>query len=171
MGTEHRTGTTVTVVSPVDRRSHDGTLANHDTHPRIHRRKRTPMTTNTIRCDSPTEVMQALADPDSRAILATAVGGHRTAAELAERCGIPLSTTYRKVDGLVDLGLLAEKVRIRPGRHDAYEYRLRPKSIGVRITSEGELVAVCALEEDPGTTDPLSTLDEVALPLRVETSD
>ena len=129
------------------------------------------MTPNTTRCDSPTEVMQALADPDSRAILAAAVGEHRTAAELAERCEIPLSTTYRKVDSLTDLGLLAEKVRIRPGRHDAYEYRLRPKSIAVRITSEGELAAVCSFDEDEEATEPISSHDEVALPLRVETSD
>ena len=129
------------------------------------------MTTNTIRCESPTEVMQALADPDSRAIMATAVGEHRTAAELADSCGIPLSPTYRKVDDLVDLGLLAEKVRIRPGRHDAYEYRLRPKSIAVRITSEGELAAVCSFDEDAEATEPISSHGEIALPLRVETSD
>ena len=115
--------------------------------------------------------MQALADPDSRAILATAVDDHRTAAELAEHCGIPLSTTYRKVDRLTDLGLLAQKIKIRPGKHDAYEYRLRPNEIGIRITSEGELVAVCSFEEDTETTDSISSHDEVALPLRVETSD
>lgn len=56
--------------------------------------------------------LSALADPDCRRILA-ATETPRTATEIVERCGIPLSTVYRKLDALRRTPLLDETVRLR----------------------------------------------------------
>lgn len=63
-------------------------------------------------------VLFALADPDCRCILAATADHARTASELAEECGVPSSTMYRKLDVLSDTDLLAERVRVqRDGKH------------------------------------------------------
>ena len=58
-------------------------------------------------------VFEALADPDCRMIVGTAVDP-MTANELAEACEIPLSTTYRKIDRLTATPLLEERTRLDP---------------------------------------------------------
>ncbi|MFQ3285142.1 MAG: DNA-binding transcriptional ArsR family regulator [Natronomonas sp.] len=68
-------------------------------------------------------VLTALEDPDCRALLEATADEALTAGELIERCGVPRSTTYRKLDRLTEAGLLAESIRISPDGKHANEYR------------------------------------------------
>lgn len=62
-------------------------------------------------------VLDALDDPDCRAIIEQ-LDDALTASELAERCDIPSSTLYRKLDLLSDASLIDEQTEIRSnGRH------------------------------------------------------
>ncbi len=82
------------------------------------------------------EVLNALEDGECRAILAATTTEALSASEIAETCDIALSTTYRKLDRLVDAELLEEKVRIsKSGKHTS-EYRLRFENITLSVTPE-----------------------------------
>jgi DNA-binding transcriptional ArsR family regulator len=69
-----------------------------------------------------TAVLEALDDPDCRAILRE-TAQPTAATELLERCDIPKSTLYRKLDLLGDASLLREQDTINPegGRTTKYE--------------------------------------------------
>jgi DNA-binding transcriptional ArsR family regulator len=69
-----------------------------------------------------TAVLEALDDPDCRAILRE-TAEPVTATELAETCDIPKSTLYRKLDLLSGASLLRERDTINPegGRTARYE--------------------------------------------------
>jgi len=71
---------------------------------------------------SVTAVLEALDDPDCRAILRE-TSQPTTATELVERCDIPKSTLYRKLDLLGEASLLRERDTINPegGRTTRYE--------------------------------------------------
>jgi DNA-binding transcriptional ArsR family regulator len=58
-------------------------------------------------------VLDALSDADCRSILEATGDRPLTVAELERACGLPRSTLYRKVEALVDAGLLDERVRMR----------------------------------------------------------
>lgn len=62
-------------------------------------------------------MLSALDDEDCRAIL-LAADEPRSTQELAERAGVPQSTTYRKVDLLREAKLVEERTEIRTdGKH------------------------------------------------------
>jgi DNA-binding transcriptional ArsR family regulator len=87
-------------------------------------------------------VLEAMADPKSRAILAATSERSRSATELSTQCDIPLSTTYRKVDELTSLGLLVERTRLsRPSSHPD-EYRRAVDGLTVSIAPDGVTVHV-----------------------------
>ncbi|WP_135366154.1 winged helix-turn-helix domain-containing protein [Halosimplex halophilum] len=71
---------------------------------------------------SPTAVLEALDDPDCRAILRE-TAEPMTATALADACEIPKSTLYRKLELLSSAGLLRERDVINPegGRTTRYE--------------------------------------------------
>jgi len=52
------------------------------------------------------KVLEALADAQSRAILFSVIKEGKTAAELAEKHKIPLSSVYKKISDLEDLSLI-----------------------------------------------------------------
>ncbi|WP_248896823.1 winged helix-turn-helix domain-containing protein [Haloplanus halobius] len=67
-------------------------------------------------------MLDVLQDADCRAVLDATSERPKSASELSDCCDLPLSTTYRKLDALTDLGLLHERTRIsRDGKH-ASEY-------------------------------------------------
>jgi len=82
-------------------------------------------------------VLDALSDDDTRRILAACGGSPRTVNELAEECEVPLSSVYRKVETLVENGLLEERVRPRKrGRHPS-EYGRAAEGVSLRFTDDG----------------------------------
>lgn len=104
-------------------------------------------------------LLEVVADPDCRAILETTAEAPRTVSELVEACDIPVSTAYRKVDALVDVGLLEDSIRIRTGGRDATEYSLRVERISIDLTNAspgdaGDAVDASAGEPDWGPAFP-----------------
>lgn len=82
-------------------------------------------------------ILTALDDADCRTILEELDDDvYRSASELSERCDVPLSTTYRKLELLEDAGLLEERLRIRPSGRHASEYARRVE--GVRVAVDGD---------------------------------
>lgn len=79
--------------------------------------------------------LDALDDPDCLALLEATNTEPRTVSELVDLCDVPRSTTYRKVDRLVEAGLLEERVRLGWGGSHASEYRLAVEDIVVTISS------------------------------------
>lgn len=67
-------------------------------------------------------ILHALQDDDCRAVLDATGDTSLSASELAERCDLPLSTAYRKLETLTDAGLLTERTRLSPDGKHASEY-------------------------------------------------
>ncbi|MFO7927860.1 MAG: helix-turn-helix domain-containing protein [Halobacteriota archaeon] len=78
-----------------------------------------------VRDDAPDleTVLGALHDEDCRAILAQ-LTEPRTARALLERCDVPRSTLYRKLDQLVEATLVQEGTEIREDGSHANRYEL-----------------------------------------------
>lgn len=82
-------------------------------------------------------ILTALDDADCRTILEELGDDvYRSASELSERCDVPLSTTYRKLELLEEAGLLEERLRIRQSGRHASEYARRVE--GVRVAVDGD---------------------------------
>ena len=88
-------------------------------------------------------LFDALDDEDSRCILEATDGTALSASEIADACGLPLSTTYRKLEPLTEAGLLSKSLRIsRSGKHTAQYERaiddvtvsVSPSGLEVRVT-------------------------------------
>lgn len=79
--------------------------------------------------ESPETFLETLADPRSRAIIAAVAQDRRSVSEISEYCDLPLSTSYRKVDTLVENDILEDTLRINSaGRHEQ-EYTLSKESV------------------------------------------
>ncbi|MFB6110897.1 MAG: ArsR/SmtB family transcription factor [Halobacteriaceae archaeon] len=89
---------------------------------------------------NPEQVLDALQDADSRALLAATSESPHTAKELAEICDLSLSATYRRLEQLTEAGLLAEGTRVRAGRRPAAEYQRDFDGLAVTVADDGRLV-------------------------------
>jgi DNA-binding transcriptional ArsR family regulator len=93
-----------------------------------------------VRPDEQEPILTAFNDDDCRRILeAVSDGDPLSAAELSERCDVPLSTTYRKLELLTEAGLLDERLRIcRSGRHTS-EYAQHVDDVQISVGGAGGL--------------------------------
>lgn len=82
-------------------------------------------------------LLDALNDPDCRAILRAVEERSMTANELSNTCELPLSTTYRKIDLLTSAALLEERTRIRSDGKHPHEYSCNFDEVLVNISDEG----------------------------------
>lgn len=99
-------------------------------------------------------VLTALDDPDCRALLEATAEVPLTAGELTERCEIPRSTTYRKVEQLTEAGLLEERVRLSASGKHASEYQRTFDDVTVSLSdSEGITVGLSETVHTPETAD------------------
>jgi DNA-binding transcriptional ArsR family regulator len=98
-------------------------------------------------------VLDALDDADCRRILAATDGDALSASELAERCDLALSTTYRKLDTLTDLGLLSEQLRVRRSGAHTSEYRRAVDDVTVSVSPGG--IELRVARRDLETATPL----------------
>lgn len=113
---------------------------------RIARREReaaaSESTTDVERSTDPAEadaILDALDDAGCRSILRATSDAARSASEIAERCDLPRSTTYRKLDDLVAAGLLAERSRVRDVGRPPSEYVRRVETVAVSVGADGGL--------------------------------
>lgn len=83
-------------------------------------------------------VLGVLSDPDCRRILGT-LGEPRTAPSIVDACDIPRSTVYRKLDRMVEVGLVTESIRIDTHGRNTSRYRVDVSDVNVRLTEGGTL--------------------------------
>jgi DNA-binding transcriptional ArsR family regulator len=106
------------------------------------------------------ELMDAIDDPDCRAILEATVTKARSASELSEACDLPLSTTYRKVDKLTDVGLLEEGLRLCSSGKHTNEYGLAVESIQLTVDpNDGLELEIMPKSDDSHTKSLLAAGD------------
>jgi len=101
-------------------------------------------------------VLTALEDPDRRALLEATAEEALTAGELIERCDVPRSTTYRKLERLTEAGLLEERIRLSPDGKHASEYRRTFDDVTISLCeSDGMTVGLSgvAATETPEAAD------------------
>ncbi len=83
------------------------------------------------------DVLAALDDADCREIVRE-LDQPMTASEISEEAGIPLSTTYRKLDLLSEASLLEEQTEIRQGGHHTTRYWLAFEEVRISMDEERE---------------------------------
>ena len=83
------------------------------------------------------EVLDTLDDPDCRAIL-DALDEPMTTKEIADRCGIALSSTYRKVERLADASMLDERVEVRADGHHTTTYAVDIEAVLIALNETRE---------------------------------
>ncbi|MCQ4332659.1 helix-turn-helix domain-containing protein [Natronomonas sp. F2-12] len=98
-------------------------------------------------------VLTALEDPDCRALLEATAEEPLTAGELTDRCEIPRSTTYRKVERLAEAGLLEERVRISADGKHASEYRRTFEDVTVSLSEADGITVGLSGAADPEAAD------------------
>lgn len=83
------------------------------------------------------DLLGAFNDPACRDILDATSDGALSANEISDECDLPLSSTYRKLELLTEVGLLEEGTRIRlSGKHTS-EYSRKVGDLVLSITSDG----------------------------------
>lgn len=83
------------------------------------------------------ELLAVLEDADCRAVLEATGEEALSAKEIGERCDIPSSTVYRKIERLTEAGLLEEGLRIRTSGKHTNEYSRRVDHIALTIGNTG----------------------------------
>ena len=109
-------------------------------------------------------VLDALDDADARTII-RGLEDPMTASEISERCDIPLSTTYRKLDLLTDASLLTEGTAIRADGHHATTYEVSFEAVRVLLTEGREF----EVEIEGGEQGPDERLADISSKVRRET--
>ncbi|AHG00495.1 IclR family transcriptional regulator [Halostagnicola larsenii XH-48] len=84
------------------------------------------------------EICAALDDPDCREIIRS-LEEPLTASELTNRCEIPQSTLYRKLELLTDATLLEESTEIRRDGHHASKYSVAFEEITLVLEDDRSL--------------------------------
>jgi DNA-binding transcriptional ArsR family regulator len=77
------------------------------------------------------QILQALANPRNRAILQKTAATPYSAKQLSDACDIPTSTVYRRINDLVEAGLLEEQLKFNPDGKNSHEYRLRISAVQI----------------------------------------
>jgi hypothetical protein len=96
------------------------------------------------------QIMSALSDPYSRRILEATMRKNTTALELSAECDIPIATVYRRLEGLLHTGLIAQL----NGYSQKYAnwaglYRCCFKRINITADNGTLLIAITSNERSP----------------------
>ena len=84
-----------------------------------------------------TTVLDALDDEDCRKIVSE-LSEPMTASEISEESGVPLSTTYRKLELLTDSSLLYEGVEVRADGQHASRYAVDFEEVVIALDESRE---------------------------------
>lgn len=93
------------------------------------------------------DLFDALADENTRRILANVSMKPMSAQELKETCDVSERTVYRRLDQLQSFGLLEESIQIDPDGHHRTVYETKLKNILVEL-EDGEYRIEIEFEED-----------------------
>lgn len=98
------------------------------------------------------EVLDVLSDADSRSILEVTAMESLTATQISNICGLPLSTTYRKLRELTNTGLLVERTRVQRSGVHSHEYSRLVENIGIATTDDWGIEVQLPSRDGPGST-------------------
>lgn len=131
--------------------------------------------------DAPAEaLLDALGDGPSRSILAACSERPMTAKELTERCGVSPTTVYRRVNRLVDRGLLAKRVSLDagPNQNTVYEPTfvradvcLTPDGVDVRTFAGSDEAALLAALVDEASGEVGLSFDDGEVTVSIRPSE
>lgn len=82
-------------------------------------------------------LLDVLGNPSARAILRRSTDDSVTIDELLNTCEVSRTTIYRRVNELVDLGLLEESIRFTKGNQQRRQFRTTSDEITLRIGDNG----------------------------------
>jgi predicted transcriptional regulator len=91
---------------------------------------------HTVAPENVEPMLNALDDAACRAVLMATKDAALSAQEIAAACDLPISTTYRKVNQLTDVGLLEERTRLSLSGNHTSEYERAVADITVSVSSE-----------------------------------
>lgn len=128
--------------------------------------ERETMERKTVSPEAPAlqDVLDALDDPDCRTILGL-LEEPLTVNELTERCEIPQSTMYRKLDLLSDASLVEEKLEVRPDGRHTRRYAVNFDEVRLSLNEDRSLDVEISRER----TRPEERLSELWSEVRKET--
>lgn len=109
-------------------------------------------------------VLDALDDEDCRAIVSV-LAEPMTASEISEASGVPLSTTYRKLELLTDSSLLYEGVEVRSDGQHASRYAIDFEEVVIALDDAREF----AVEVEGRARSPDQRLENLWSEVRKET--
>ena len=112
------------------------------------------------------DILSVLGDEPTRTIIET-LSEPMTANELSDACDIPLSTMYRKLDGLTEASLVAESTQIQQGGQHTTRYELDFEEVAVWLSEEHVLTADIGRPSRESTAD--QRLEELWTQIREET--
>ncbi|WP_336037300.1 ArsR/SmtB family transcription factor [Halobacterium yunchengense] len=105
----------------------------------------------------PSAVFATLDDEYARDILVATKTDRLSARELSEACGMSRPTVSRRVNRLVEQGLLEEYTHVDPGGRHYSEYEARLERVDVRLRAAGFDVQI---EVRPDPADRVATIFE-----------
>lgn len=114
----------------------------------------------TEQAGSPGTILELLADDASRAILSATADDRKTVNDLVNVCDIPTPTAYRKVNALVQAGLLDKTVRIRPDGNNINEYELGVETIDIQIAGQSKSAVRVSFSIRPSSEFPQNMLTD-----------
>lgn len=82
-------------------------------------------------------LLDTLGNPSARAVLTAATGEPATIDDLHESCEVSRTTIYRRVNELVDLGLLEESVTLTEGNQEQRRFRTTGSEITLQVGPDG----------------------------------
>jgi len=95
------------------------------------------------------EVLSLLDDEYARRILVATSGEARSAGELAEICDASEPTVYRRLDRLVEHGLIEHQQELDPDGHHYKTYLASVERVTVEIDADGVVIEIVERERDP----------------------
>lgn len=95
---------------------------------------------------SDSALLALLSDETCSDIFTSLEAGPLTVAELHDELGVPVSTLYRKVDALVDVGLLAEQTRYQSDGNHKSEYARSVSELSLDVNLSDARVAIEIVE-------------------------
>jgi DNA-binding transcriptional ArsR family regulator len=111
-----------------------------------------------------TVVLAALDDEDCRSIVSV-LDEPMTASEISEASGVPLSTTYRKLEQLTESSLLYEGVEVRTDGQHASRYAINFEEVIIALSEDHEF----EVDISHGPRSPDQRLENLWSEVRKET--
>lgn len=96
------------------------------------------------------DLLAVLTDEKCRGVLRALEADSLTVTELNDELGVPVSTLYRKVDRLVEAGLVEEHTRFRADGNHKSEYVRTVSSVSIDVDLDGLEVSVEDCERTVG---------------------